>query len=76
MSRKKKERPLVGGRVPADGYCSIARKRMYATEEKAKEALAVARRRGESKGGQIEKRVYQCPWCSGWHLTSQEEEPS
>ncbi len=40
----------------------------FRTELDAKIALAAVLRR--DKG---EKRIYRCPRCKGWHLTSQEK---
>lgn len=45
-------------------------KRRYRDELGAKVALASAQAR--DKG---EKRAYRCPFCRGWHLTSQERKP-
>jgi hypothetical protein len=34
-------------------------------------AMAGAQRKDGSKREKIEQRVYRCPHCRGWHLTSQ-----
>ena len=72
--RKKKGRAVRDGDyIQADGYCSQAGKRRYGSPDRAKEALAAAVARGPGRSGQIEVRYYQCPWCQGYHLTSQPE---
>jgi hypothetical protein len=74
MSRGKHR---VGHRIAADGYCSIVGKRGYATQDVADAALAEIRAAGRmGKGGRIETRSYECPWCGRWHLTSKAEEVS
>lgn len=45
-------------------------KRRFASEGDAQQAIARARRR--SAGGRVPLRIYWCPHCSGFHLTSQE----
>lgn len=37
----------------------------------AKLALASAQRMDSSGRAKIERRVYRCPRCNGWHLTSE-----
>lgn len=58
---------------PDEPICSSG-KRPFRTEERAKGELArsVNRRARDSgyRPGKTEKRVYQCPACEWWHLTS------
>jgi hypothetical protein len=48
----------------------ICRKKRYMDELSAKFALSQARRVGNYKANRNECRVYYCPKCKGWHLTS------
>ena len=50
-------------------YCSAGSKRRYPNEKKAKWALHQQRNWGARVC-----RVYECPLCAGWHLTSTEED--
>ncbi len=43
----------------------------YRDEIAAKLALATARRKDSSRRDKVETRIYACPICHGWHLTSQ-----
>lgn len=49
---------------------SCGGKYCYPDETSARSALKAARARKKSKKGHIEKRVYRCPDCGYWHLTS------
>lgn len=49
---------------------SCGGKYCYLDEISARSALKKARARKKSKRGHIEKRVYRCPDCGYWHLTS------
>ena len=49
---------------------SCGGKYCYPDEISARSALKKARARKKSKKGHIEKRVYRCPDCGYWHLTS------
>ena len=49
---------------------SCGGKYCYPDEISARSALKAARARKKSKKGHIEKRVYRCPDCGYWHLTS------
>lgn len=44
----------------------------FSDRESAKRAKAWAQAAGARRGKTI-KRYYECPFCQGWHLTSQEE---
>lgn len=65
--------------VVPDGQCSFMARRpkaRFATEAKAKIALAQAQKNRERMGsGNVERRYYACPegGCSGYHLTSRSE---
>ena len=48
----------------------ICRKKRYRDELSAKFALSQTRRVGNYKSNRNECRVYYCPKCKGWHLTS------
>jgi hypothetical protein len=48
--------------------CSKTRKVRFRSDLDAK--IALARRQWADKG---ERRSYRCPFCRGWHLTSQEQ---
>ena len=50
------------------GKCRVTHKRRFRNELDAKMALAMA---SWADTGEI--RIYQCTFCSGWHLTSQEQ---
>ena len=57
--------------------CSVAGKRMYASE---REANATATHRMADKshsenGRPAQLRAYRCLYCMAWHLTSQEPSP-
>ncbi len=51
-----------------------AGKRRYRTPERAQVALVSARAAAVLRKGnrRREQRIYRCPFCVGWHLTSQE----
>ena len=50
--------------------CPVSGKRIYANE---REAQATAKHRmSDAKTVPTQLRVYKCPYCSGWHLTSKE----
>jgi hypothetical protein len=48
------------------------KKRRYLTAAEAQFALVSARNKREREGqtGHVEQRIYSCPKCYGWHLTS------
>jgi len=46
-------------------------KRSYRTRRKAIVALDQLRTRRDKGYGRSERRVYRCPHCGEWHLTSQ-----
>jgi hypothetical protein len=47
------------------------RKQRYLTEARAYLALLAARNlRAEQGSDKVEQRVYHCPECNGWHMTS------
>lgn len=54
-----------------DSYCATSMKYGYATEERAYEVLHKMQ-----KAGWKEKRVYACPWCLSWHLSSKSKAPA
>lgn len=65
-------RPGARGARPA-GFCP-SRKLRYQTDIEAKVALASAQVNRERKAAEkVERRIYECPLCHGWHLTSKEE---
>ena len=41
----------------------------------AKLALARAQRKDSPRRPKVERRVYRCAQCHGWHLTSEERKP-
>lgn len=47
--------------------CDRTGKHRYRDENDAREALARAKHKPRDRYPQ---RVYQCPFCGGWHLTS------
>lgn len=47
------------------------RKRRYRDRVGALVALASCLRSDGSRRSKLEKRVYHCPRCRGWHLTSE-----
>jgi len=53
--------------VQASGYCPYAQKDRYNSKA---EALSGARHREAAENGPDRLRVYKCPVCDGWHLTS------
>lgn len=63
------DRP-AGPYVQPDGFCAASQKYGWDDEATAEDALKAARSRGMGKGGRIENRVYLCPWCRRYHLTS------
>ena len=48
----------------------ICKKRKFKTKIDAMLALASARWNGQTHGNRNEVRVYHCPICNAWHLTS------
>lgn len=65
-------------RLPKPEYCARTGKRRWPSADAAVEVLHQAANRrwrarwtGESTN-RHEVRHYLCPYCSGWHLTSQE----
>lgn len=50
----------------------ICSKETYATEADARFRLKTIRNRN-TKSSKIPIRIYECPNCSGWHLTSKED---
>lgn len=50
----------------------ICKKETYATEADARFRLKTIRSRN-TKSSKIPIRIYECPDCSGWHLTSKED---
>lgn len=50
------------------GKCRTTHKRRFRSEVDAKMALAMAQWADTG-----EKRFYSCPFCNGFHLTSQEQ---
>ena len=57
----------VGYRLQSGGFMCL--KRRYPTEASAQVALNDCWRAPQNH--RHERRVYQCPLCDGWHLTSQ-----
>lgn len=57
----------VAWRLP-DGQ-TVCKKRRYRTEPEA--LLELQHVRDDPKGHKVPVRVYACPYCRGWHLTSQ-----
>lgn len=57
--------------------CPRTGKTRYRSEWDAIDAMARTRKRvsfrGESSSSPPAARVYACPYCEGWHLTSQEK---
>lgn len=53
--------------------CNKTLKQRYSTEQKAKQVLLSARISRSLREGskRREERAYLCPFCEGWHLTSQ-----
>lgn len=49
--------------------CAVTSKRRYRDEIGARLALAKTQS-ARAKGDRFETRVYRCPACRGWHLTS------
>lgn len=61
---------LVGYRLP-DGFM-VCEKRRYRTEEAAQVELANVQLFARLNGAKrIPIRAYRCPYCNGWHVTSQ-----
>lgn len=48
-------------------------KRRYRDRIGALIAMASARHKDGSNRGSLEQRAYRCPFCTGWHLTSQSD---
>jgi len=42
----------------------------YASSGRAERALSIIRKQGV-RAEKKPTRVYLCPWCNGWHLTSE-----
>lgn len=59
--------PIVGKPT----VCPATGKWGYDTKKEAEEALKVVRSSITKKSKGVPKRVYECPWCSKWHLTKQ-----
>ena len=47
------------------------RKHAYATKDRAHRAMTYFKHKG--KGPKKPVRVYECPICRGWHITSKEK---
>jgi hypothetical protein len=63
MNEKLQWPPPWGLEIKVEKACF--RKRLYPTEEEAKKGLDwVSRKRG------VDVRMYRCPTCHGYHLTS------
>lgn len=62
------ERGLAQPRGPAVTAPSRCTKRCFRSRAKAARELRHCR-----NGRRRERRAYQCPLCSGWHLTSQKQ---
>lgn len=62
------ENKFVGYRLP-NGQLVCAKER-YRTDEQAHQAMERIASRNMD-GHRVPVRAYVCPWCSGWHLTSQ-----
>lgn len=45
----------------------------YPNELEAK--IKLARIRSQDHDDHHEQRAYRCPWCRGWHLTSEDYQP-
>ncbi|MBW3092298.1 hypothetical protein KIH79_04895 [Bifidobacterium sp. 82T10] len=54
------------------GHCHTGKNR-YATADEAQ--LALASCRGSASNRRREQRIYHCPMCKGWHLTSHDLRP-
>lgn len=46
-------------------------KRKYASERDAISGMRRTRKFKKGLAGPLPKKVYDCPWCDGWHMTSQ-----
>lgn len=68
MASKRRRRRLTGRTGP---LCPT-RKRRYLTAALAQLALLDVRnmRARRREGERVEQRIYSCPKCHGWHLTS------
>jgi hypothetical protein len=64
-----RERRIVGYRLPNGQIVCI--KKRFATEEKAADVLRLIQS-DPTVTGHIPVRIYPCPQCHGYHLTSQE----
>lgn len=49
-------------------------KRRYRDRIAAQLALATLKK--DDREGHTEERAYSCPYCGGWHLTSEEQKAS
>lgn len=50
-------------------FCQKAKKTRYRDDLEAK--IAISRLSNTSQRDTIPHRTYRCPFCKGWHLTSQ-----
>jgi hypothetical protein len=68
-------RPLrLSGHRTSKTICRTHKQR-YLTEARAYLALLAARNlRAEQGSDKVEQRVYRCPECNGWHMTSKANE--
>jgi hypothetical protein len=64
----------IGARL-GKGMCPARNKWSYATEDAAKEALRELQSKRKPRYKRMEKFVYPCAICDGWH-TSHEDKPT